>query len=204
MKNEYLNTLRKIKSVSMATVDSNGLPQVRIIDVMLVENNILYFCTARGKDFYRELLKSKNVAILGMTENYQTIRLNGKVEQLLDQREWIDKIFENNPMMKEVYPNESRYILEPFCLKNGTLEYFDLSLTPIFREYYSLGDTKPLIKGFEITKDCISCNLCSNECPQKCIDSGSQYSIQQEYCLHCGLCYEICPVKAVKRREERC
>lgn len=39
---------------------------------------------------------------------------------------------------------------------------------------------------------------------QNCIDSGCQYSIQQEHCLHCGLCYEICPVKAVKRRAERC
>lgn len=39
---------------------------------------------------------------------------------------------------------------------------------------------------------------------RNCIDSGSQYSIQQEYYLHCGLCYEICLAKAMKRREEIC
>lgn len=51
--NDYLNELRKIKDVAMATVDSDGYPQIRIIDVMAVENNNLYFLTARGKNFYR-------------------------------------------------------------------------------------------------------------------------------------------------------
>ena len=34
--NDYLNELRKIKDVAMATVDSDGYPQIRIIDVMAV------------------------------------------------------------------------------------------------------------------------------------------------------------------------
>ena len=49
-----LNILREIKDVAFATVDENNQPQVRIIDVMLVEDNKLYFCTARGKDFYKQ------------------------------------------------------------------------------------------------------------------------------------------------------
>ena len=48
---DCLQILRQIKDVAFATVDENGLPQVRIIDVMLVEQGRLYFCTARGKDF---------------------------------------------------------------------------------------------------------------------------------------------------------
>ena len=46
-----LEILREVKDVAFATVDEKGLPQIRIIDVMLVENEKLYFCTARGKDF---------------------------------------------------------------------------------------------------------------------------------------------------------
>ena len=42
-----LEILREIKDVAFATVDEKGLPQIRIIDVMLVENEKLYFCTAR-------------------------------------------------------------------------------------------------------------------------------------------------------------
>ena len=34
---DCLQILRQIKDVAFATVDENGLPQVRIIDVMLVE-----------------------------------------------------------------------------------------------------------------------------------------------------------------------
>ena len=34
--NDYLNELRKIKDVAMATVDGDGYPQIRIIDVMAV------------------------------------------------------------------------------------------------------------------------------------------------------------------------
>ena len=52
---ECLHILREIKDVSFATVDEKGFPQVRIIDVMLIENNKLYFCSARGKDFYKQL-----------------------------------------------------------------------------------------------------------------------------------------------------
>ena len=36
-----LEILRKIKDVSFATVDEKGLPQVRIIDVMIVEDEKL-------------------------------------------------------------------------------------------------------------------------------------------------------------------
>lgn len=40
-----LQILRDIKDVAFATVDENGHPQIRIIDVMIVENEKLYFCT---------------------------------------------------------------------------------------------------------------------------------------------------------------
>ena len=40
-----LDILREIKDVAIATVDDEGKPQVRIIDVMIVEKDKLYFCT---------------------------------------------------------------------------------------------------------------------------------------------------------------
>ena len=62
---DCLQILREIKDVAFATVDEQGQPQVRIIDVMLVENGKLYFCTARGKDFYRQLEANGQVAVCG-------------------------------------------------------------------------------------------------------------------------------------------
>ena len=49
-----LKFLREIKSVAFATVN-RGEPAVRIADVMLFEEDGLYFLTARGKPYYREL-----------------------------------------------------------------------------------------------------------------------------------------------------
>lgn len=204
MEHKYLSILREIKSVTISTVTGDGLPQARIIDVMLVENNSLYFCTARGKDFYTELLENEAVAVVGMTKNYEMIRLSGKAVHLQNQKNLIDKIFKFNPIMNGVYPGESRYILEPFCINSGSLEYFDISSTPVYRKYDSFGNIDSTVTGFEITGECIACGTCAKKCPQKCIDSQPAYTIRQQHCLHCGLCYETCPVKAIKRRKKIC
>ena len=193
-----LEILREIKDVAFATFDEKGMPQIRIIDVMLVENEKLYFCTARGKDFYKQLMNDKNVAITGMNKAYQMVRLSGEAEKLDENKKWIDKIFEENPSMNSVYPNDSRYVLEPFCIENGEVEFFDLGCEPIERESFSLGNSKVTNKGFEITDKCIKCKKCERICPQKCI---SDFKINQNHCLHCGLCFENCPVNAIIKKE---
>jgi len=190
-----LQILREIKDVAFATVDDKGMPQIRIIDIMLVEGEKTYFCTARGKDFYSQLMRDGNVAITGMNREYQMIRLNGKARKLDDQKKWIDRIFVENPSMNSVYPDEnSRYVLEPFCIDNGEVEFFDLGREPIVRETFALGESEKTFKGYEITDKCIQCGKCERICPQKCI---KDFVINQTHCLHCGLCFEECPVNAV-------
>lgn len=192
-----LELLREIKDVAFATVDENGLPQIRMIDVMIVENEKLYFCTARGKDFYRQIMEKGHVAITGMNEEFQTVRLNGTVKKLEEHRTWIDKIFEENPSMNAVYPDESRYVLEAFCIEEGCVEFFDLGKEPIVRESFTLGNAAVKESGFIITDRCIHCGKCGRICPQRCITDDQ---INQNHCLHCGLCAEECPVGAVKKR----
>ena len=114
------------------------------------------------------------------------VRLAGKVQKLADQKKWIDRIFEENPSMNEVYPGESRYILEPFCIECGQIEFFDLGKNPIFRETFTIGPAVEEEKGFEITNDCIGCGKCKSDCPQQCISEGTPFVIRQEHCLHCG------------------
>ena len=63
---ECLQILRDVKDVAFATVDEKGVPQVRIIDVMLVVVENLYFCTARGKDLYRQVISFGRVAVTGL------------------------------------------------------------------------------------------------------------------------------------------
>lgn len=222
-----LDILREIKDAAFATVDEFGKPQIRIIDVMLVENEKMYFCTARGKDFYRQLTACGDVAVTGLTGDWKMIRLNGRADRLPEQKYWIDRIFEHNPSMNQVYPGESRYILEPFVIDEGKIEIFDLGKNPIFRQTFFLGqavrknenreeedsvgekgdiqeeaagteDSCPG-KGFQITDACIACGRCAKSCPQQCITPGTPYHIEQEHCLHCGLCREVCPAGAIRK-----
>ena len=195
---ECLKILREIKDVAFATVDEKNQPQVRIIDIMLVENDKIYFCTARGKDFYRQLMRNGQVAITGMNKEYQMVRVNGKAHKLKEQKKWIARIFEKNPSMNEVYPGNTRYILEAFCVEKGTGEFFDLGQTPIKRKTFTFGAAKEEKKGFVIGDICIQCGKCESICPQKCINN---FTINQEHCLHCGLCEEQCPAEAIKRVE---
>ena len=125
---EYLEILRDIRDCAFATVDRTGAPTVRIIDVMLVEEGRLYFCTARGKDFYAELMANPAVAVTGLNKKWQTVRLAGRAARLADseQKAMIDRIFQENPSMEGVYPGEARYILEAFVIAEGRLEFFDL------------------------------------------------------------------------------
>ena len=125
---ECLQILRNIKDVAFATVDDKGMPHVRIIDVMLVEEEKLYFCTARGKDLYRQLKNLPRTEITGMNREYQMVRLFGKVKRLTDQKQWIDRIFRENPSMNDVYPGESRYSLSAW--KKDRLSFLILERLP--------------------------------------------------------------------------
>lgn len=193
-----LRLFREIKSASFATVDAHGRPQVRIIDIMLAENGCLYFLTARGKAFYRELTAAGQVAVTALSPNWEMLRLTGTAERLDDTAHWLDRIFAANPSMNTVYPGESRSILEVFCIRSAVIEYFDLGHTPIFRETYTIGAAAAEPKGYRIGEACIRCGQCAKRCPQRCIASGAPYHIDPTHCLHCGLCAEVCPAGAIE------
>ena len=115
-----LKKMQLVGVLAFATVDSEGAPQIRNISAIHYEPDELYFFTARGKNFCKELMEDGRVQILAYTKYKEMIRLSGKA-----------------------------YVVH---------------------------------------------------CPQKCIEKGTPFVIQQEHCLHCGNCYENCPVKAVIRK----
>ena len=64
--------------LNFATVDEDGAPQVRNISAIHFEGTDLYFLTARGKPFARQLLRDGRVQISGYTKYKETIRLSGR------------------------------------------------------------------------------------------------------------------------------
>lgn len=191
---KYVDMFREVKIASAATVDRDGHPRTRIINVMISTDEGMYIVTSKGKPFHKQLIREGRVALSAMCPENKSLTFTGKVK-LVDKK-WLDKIFELNPGMNEVYPGDTRYILDAFLIYAGCGEWFDLQNHPILRESFSYN--MPMEeKGFLINDSCIECGSCIKVCPQDCIEPKTPYYIESEHCLHCGACMEVCPADAI-------
>ena len=171
---------------------------------MLCDENSIYFITARGKNFYEQLIDNKYVSLTGFKGNSTissiAVSVRGNVKDI--GAELLNEVFEKNPYMNTIYPTiESRAALTVFQIYKGTGEYFNLSKRPIERYTFSFGDAELTWNGYFINDKCIHCFQCLSVCPQSCIDINEKSAyIRQENCLHCGNCFDICPASAIERR----
>ena len=198
-----LQKLQYVGVLAFATVDEQGGPQIRNISAIHYEPETMYFFTAKGKDFCRQLMTDGRVQILGYTKYKEMIRLSAKAKPVseLEQGKWIDTIFAEQPYLSNVYPGDTRKLAGiVFEIADAEIEYFNLGVNPIFRESYTIGSGTVTEKGYQITDACIGYGSCADHCPQRCIEAGTPYQIQQEHCLHCGNCHAVCPVQAVEKR----
>ena len=194
---QCLELLAGIRSLSVATVDAVGGPQVRILD-MVLHDGLLYFVTARGKDVYTQLMADDRVGIVGMTKDWKMIRMSAHAVH--KERSRVGLVLGKDKSINDVYPGESSRILEAFCVERGTGELFDLGGTPVRREDFAFGGAGVVEKGYSIGGECTECGICAQSCPQQCIVEGTPFLIRQGNCLHCGLCREVCPADAVGHR----
>ena len=197
---EYLKMLvEEFHSTTVATLREDGHPQTRVIDMMHYDESGVYFLTARGKAFYRQLMEQKYIAV-SATKDKKAISLRGKVKNIGSDK--LNILFEKNPYMKQIYPGETRTALEVFVLYEAQGEFFDISdPAHIVRDDIVIGQVQQVLNGYEATNACIGCKLCYSVCPQKCIDiTVKPVVIDQKHCLHCGNCKEICPKQAVRLR----
>lgn len=196
-RNDYLKLLvEQIHSTTVATIGEDGHPQTRIIDIMLWDEKGVYFLTAKGKAFYKQLMEQKYIA-LSATKDKLAISLRGYVKNI--HKEKLHEIFEKNTYMKKIYPEDTREALEVFWLYQADGEYFDISNpSHIVRDSIVIGkESEPKI-AYSVTEKCIGCKLCYSVCPQKCININMiPVAINPHHCLHCGRCVEICPKKAI-------
>ncbi len=186
----------------MATTDENDNPVTCVIDMMLASADGLYFLTAKGKSFYNRLKRNNNMSLSGFkgdsTMTSKSVTVRGKVEEVGSSL--LCEIFEKNSYMCDIYPTqESRKALTVFKIFEGTGEFFDLSVRPIFRQSFTFGAAKHKKSGYYIDDSCILCEKCTVVCPQQCIELvDDKMAINQSGCLHCGMCKEVCSVAAVK------
>ena len=166
---EYISILVEvIHSTTIATIGADGHPQTRVIDMMLYDDNGVYFLTAKGKAFYDQLMEQQYIAV-SATKDKTAVSLRGKVRNIGYEK--LDEIFEKNTYMQKIYPDDTRSALQVFHLYEAQGEYFDISdPSKIIRESIIIGDASEVKTGYYVGKECIGCKLCYSVCPQKCID----------------------------------
>ncbi|WP_057490168.1 pyridoxamine 5'-phosphate oxidase family protein [Streptococcus orisasini] len=142
-KSDYLKLLvDDIHSVVIASIDSEGRPTTRVIDMMYQDSKNVYFLTANTKAFYKHLKENPYISVTGMTQGNSTmerkmISLSGKAECI--GREKLNILLDHNPYMYDIYPTEDgRKVLEVFCFAYARGEFYDLTVLP------------PRIDSFEI------------------------------------------------------
>ena len=197
-----LKKLQYVGILNFATVGLDGSPQVRCISAVHYEPDALHFFTAKGKAFCEELMTDGRVQIMAYTRYKEMIRVSAEAVLAPEQEKYMDLIFEEQPYLANVYPGDTRKAGVIFSVRNMEIEYFNLGVNPIFRQQYVVGEAEVRPKGYEITDRCISCGKCAQNCPQRCIEAGNPYRIEQSHCLHCGG-YNSCPVQAVKKESEK-
>ena len=198
-KQDYLKLLVSIHSTTIATIGADSHPQTRVIDMMLWDEQGVYFLTAKGKAFYAQLMEQGFIA-LSATKDKISISLRGKIRNIGSEK--LDEIFEKNTYMQSIYPGDTRSALEVFCLYEADGEYFDISdPAHIVRDSFTIGKAAQEAPGYYVGEGCIGCKLCYSVCPQKCIDiTKKPVVIDQHRCLHCGRCAETCPKQVIEKR----
>jgi uncharacterized pyridoxamine 5'-phosphate oxidase family protein len=129
--NEYLKELvENMHTVVLATVDDENHPQTRVIEIMLYQDDKLYFLTATTKPLYDELIKNPYISFTGIkgdnVMSSKAISVSGIVRGV-GQR-LLEEILMKNPYIEALYPTpEKKETLRVFEMAQGRGEYFDLS-----------------------------------------------------------------------------
>ena len=71
---KYVDLFRRVKIAAAATVDAEGHPRARIINVMLAEDDGMYIVTSRGKPFYKQLVETGEIALAAMCPDCQSLK----------------------------------------------------------------------------------------------------------------------------------
>ncbi len=203
-KTELSEILQKDVSRAAASVaDEQGMPWSVILDLVMAEDQRLYFAAAKGTVLHTSLQTNPHLAVTiaadrGQTE-FQAVSIRGTVKNMGTER--LDMLFDRNPVLQKIYQKpKSRRILEVFCIYRGEGEYLELKEGILNRKRFSFGGEEIKNRGYQIDeKRCIGCQGCRSICPVSCISNTFPRTIDRNRCIQCGNCFQICLRRAVEK-----
>lgn len=72
-----LQKMRLAGTLALATVDTDGSPQIRCVSAVHYEPDAIYFFTARGKEMVRQLEADGRIQTMVHTRFNEMIRMSG-------------------------------------------------------------------------------------------------------------------------------
>ncbi|MDR2760996.1 MAG: pyridoxamine 5'-phosphate oxidase family protein [Planctomycetaceae bacterium] len=128
-----IDFLKANPSTQFATSDNNT-PKVRPILFPFDENGVLWFCTAKNKNFWKELNANPKVEFSSFDGVAKWIRVSGNVK-LIDNIDVKKKILELYPTIKEIYIEPTNPIFASFCLEHWTATIYSFTDPPVQYEF---------------------------------------------------------------------
>ena len=128
-----LDFLKQNNEVAFATCE-DGLPKIRVFQIMKQEGTVLYFATSFKKAVYRQLQQTPDIELLSMN-NKISVRCSGRVNFHVDDdiKKWI---FDNNPVLSRLYDSYDQ--LAYFSMNIAEMDYYDLNPTPPILRHFNL------------------------------------------------------------------
>ena len=157
-KQDYLKLLvETIHSTTIATIGADGHPQTRVIDMMLYDNQGVYFLTAKGKAFYAQLMEQGYIA-LSATREKVSISLRGKIKNIGSEK--LDDIVRDSFTIGKVAQEAPGYYVGESCI-GCKLCYsvcpqkcIDITKKPVVIDQHH----------------CLHCGRCAEVCPKQTIE----------------------------------
>lgn len=126
---DYMTKLKEeIGLAVFSTVDADGKPDSRYINIGMANESGVFFMTNRQTNFCQQLMMKPVIALTGMARKggeIEVLRIKGQVRAI--GREKLSEILKDNPYVQDVYPDEKdRADIQVFQIYQGTGNYHHL------------------------------------------------------------------------------
>ncbi|MDR0336284.1 MAG: pyridoxamine 5'-phosphate oxidase family protein [Planctomycetaceae bacterium] len=113
-----------------ATVAEGNQPKVRPIQFCLEENGILWFCSAKSKNFWKEMQLNPQIELTSFDGNCCWVRVAGSVS-FNDQWDIKKKILDQYDSIRQIYHSPDNPEFVAFCLEHWNATLFSFTDSPV-------------------------------------------------------------------------
>ncbi|MDM8162136.1 pyridoxamine 5'-phosphate oxidase family protein [Labilibaculum sp. K2S] len=135
---DLIKLLNQHKDLALATVNDQGSPKVRIFRIMQLNEQELFFSTAKNKEVYLQLKENPKIEMVSWHDQV-SIRVAGTAFfDVSDEMQL--KIFEESKILQDIYQSVENPNLTFFRVKMEWVELFDLNSIPPQRKFFDRTD----------------------------------------------------------------